>query len=108
MISKINKLVEIHPMIEELKEENEKLRISLKSSSQEVSTMKVLHNTLAEDQKNTNDLLKETRQELELHKIRSIWLEVHSRRNNIKFFNVQETKKDGSYLETEKVVKELL
>ena len=93
MINKINKLVEIHPMIEELKEENEKLRISLKSSSQEVSTMKVLHNTLAEDKKNNNDLLKETRQELELHKIRSIWLEVHSRRNNVKFFNVQETKK---------------
>lgn len=79
MINKINKLVEIHPMIEELKqqlkelkEENEKPRNSLKSSSQEVSTMKVLHNTLTEDLKNTNDLLKETRQELELHKIRSI------------------------------------
>ena len=90
---------------QQLKEENEKQCNSLKCTSQRVSKMKVSHNKLAEDLKNTNDLLKETRQELELQKICSIRLEAHSRRN-IKFFNVQKTEKDGSYmyLETEKDV----
>lgn len=69
--------------------------------------MKASHNKLAEKLTTTNNLLEKTRQELELQKIYNIRLEAHSRRNNIKFVNVQETKKDGSYMET-KVIKELL
>lgn len=69
--------------------------------------MKASHNKLAEKLTTTNNLLEKTRQELELQKIYNIRLEAHSRRNNIKFVDVQETITDGSYMET-KVMKELL
>lgn len=73
-----------------------------------MTNLKVSHNKLAEDLTNTKELLKKTRQELDSQKMRNIWLEVHSRRNNIKVFNVQETEESSGPVETERVLKDLL
>ena len=112
---KIDKLLDILPLFEDLKEElktlkeeNDRLRKSLKKTDSEMKTLKATQENMATDLHNIKDQLTKANLDLESQKRRNIKLEAQSRRSNIKFFNVPESETDGSPKETEKVVKRLL
>ena len=112
---KIDKLLDILPLFEDLKEElktlkeeNDRLRKSLKKTDSEMKTLKATQENMATDLHNIKDQLTKANLDLESQKRRNIKLEAQSRRSNIKFFNVPESETDGSSKETEKVVKRLL
>ena len=112
---KIDKLLDILPLFEDLKEEletlkveNDRLRKSLKKTDSEMKTLKAMQENMATDLHNIKDQLTKANLDLDSQKRRNIRLEAQSRRSNIKFFNVPESETDGSPKETEKVVKRLL
>ena len=112
---KINKLLNILPLFEELKdelttlkEENASLRKLIETTSKEVKSLKATQENHATDLLNIKELFERANQDLEAQKRRNIKLEAQSRRRNIKLFNVPETETDGSPKETERVLKRLL
>ena len=112
---KINKLLDILPLFEDLKEqlktikvENDRLRNLLKKTDDEMKNLKATQENFATDLHNIKDQLTKANLDLETQKRRNIRLEAQSRRSNIKIFNVPESETDSSAKETEKVLKRLL
>ena len=105
---KNNKLLNILPLFEELKdelttlkEENANLRKLVETTSKDVKSLKATQENHATELLNIKELFERANQDLEAQKRPNIKLEAQFMRSNIKFFNVPETETDGSPKERE-------
>ena len=101
-------VVDLKEDLKKLKEENESLRTSFTWATEEINDLRKHQANTEEELKVTKEQVIKANQELDLLQRRSIKLEVQSRRNNIKVFNVKETETIDSFKETESVLKKLL
>ena len=112
---KLDSLLTIVPLVEELqeelkmmKEENKSLQTALKWANDEIEGLKQNQMNAAEELSEiTEKVIKADREVYPLLR-RNIKLEAQSRRNNIKFFNARENKAESSFSDTEKVLRKLI
>ena len=112
---KLDSLLTIVPLVEELKEElkmmkeeNKSLQTALKWANDEIEALKQNQTNAAEELSEVTEKVIKANMEVDQLQRRNIKLEAQSRRNNIKFFNVRENEVESSFSDTEKVLRKLL
>ena len=112
---KLDSLLTIVPLVEELKEElkmikeeNKSLQTALKWANDEIEALKQNQMNAAEELSEVTEKVIKADREVDQLLRRNIKLEAQSRRNNIKFFNVRENEAESSFSDTEKVLRKLL
>ena len=111
---KLDSLLTIVPLVEELKEElkmmkeeNKSLQTALKWANDEIEALKQNQMNAAEELSEVTEKVIKADREVDQLVRRNIKLEAQSRRNNIKFFNVRENEAESSFSDTEKVLRKL-
>ena len=111
---KLDSLLTIVPLVEELKEElkmmkeeNKNLQTALKWANDEIEALKQNQMNAAEELSEVTEKVIKADREVDQLLRRNIKLEAQSRRNNIKFFNVRENEAESSFSDTEKVLRKL-
>ena len=107
----LSAIKEIHTLkvqVSELQSKNNHLEESLNFAHSEIDNLKNrledLEETISYHQQDVRSL----HEEMKLEKARGVKLESHSRRNNLRFFNIPEQPGNENYHDTERVLREFL